>query len=107
ARRSGTYSRVSRGRYFELFDISQKSSMPDDFIARCTRPGPPLYAARTRFQARSNILLSVLREDAATSVAFSGSDRSSMNQLVVRPFSCAVAFMNCQGTLALAFVRAV
>ncbi len=39
---SGTYSRVSRGRYLVVADRRQKSSMPDLLIARETRPGPPL-----------------------------------------------------------------
>ena len=39
---SGTYSRVSRGRNRLVADSRQKSSMPDFFIARETRPGPPL-----------------------------------------------------------------
>ncbi len=38
ARMSGTYSRVSRGRYRELLDSAQKSSSPERFIARCTPP---------------------------------------------------------------------
>src|SRR6476620_1881707 len=104
---SGTYSRVSRGRYFVLADSSQKSLMPDFLIARDTRPGPPLYAASTRFQSPSNILLSVFRYFAAAIVAFSGSDRSSMNQSVFRPCSLAVGFMNCHGPFALAFDSAL
>src|SRR3954463_7755923 len=103
ARISGTYSRVSRGRYLVLAESCQKSLMPAFFTARDTRPGPPLYAARTRFQSPSNIRLSVLRYFAAAIVAFSGSDRSSMNQSVLRPCSLAVGFMNCQGPFALAF----
>ena len=39
---SGTYSRVSRGRYLLVADSCQKSSIPAFFIARDTRPGPPL-----------------------------------------------------------------
>jgi hypothetical protein len=42
ARIIGTYSRVSRGRNFGVAARSQKSSIPDFLIARCTRPGPPL-----------------------------------------------------------------
>ena len=103
----GTYSRVSRGRYRELVARLQKSSLRPRRIARCTRPGPPLYAARTRSQSPSNILLSALRYFAAASVAFSGSDRSSTNQSVFSPCSLAVAFMNCHGPLALFFERAL
>src|SRR3982751_5634026 len=107
ARMSGTYSRVSLGRYFDVDDSSQKSSIPDRLIARDTRPGPPLYAASTMFQSPSNILLSVFRYCAAATVAFSGSERSSMNQLTFRSWSCAVAFMNCHGPLALALDNAL
>src|SRR5687768_13559683 len=107
ARMSGTYSRVSRGRYFVVADSFQKSSTPARLIARDTRPGPPLYAASTRFQSPSNILLRVLRYFAAATVAFSGSDRSSMNQSVFNPCSRAVGFMNCHGPLALAFDSAL
>src|SRR5215471_17578610 len=107
ARMSGTYSRVSRGRYFELDDSFQKSSMPERFIARDTRPGPPLYAASTMFQSPSNILLSVFRYCAAATVAFSGSERSSTNQSTLRSWSFAVPFMNCHGPFALAFDSAL
>jgi hypothetical protein len=40
-------------------------------------------------------------------VAFSGSERSSMNQSILRSCSCAVPFMNCHGPLALAFDSAL
>src|SRR6476660_4991290 len=98
---SGTYSRVSRGRYFDVADSFQKSSTPDRLIARETRPGPPLYAARTSAQSPSNMSLNDLRYFAAATVAFSGSERSSMNQSVCRPLSFAVPFMNCHGPFAL------
>src|SRR5688572_29563658 len=104
---SGTYSRVSRGRNLVVADRRQKSLRPDFFIARDTRPGPPLYAASTRFQSPLNILLSVFRYFAAATVAFSGSDRSSMNQSIFRLWSFAVGFMNCHGPFALAFERAL
>src|SRR5688572_3893706 len=107
ARISGTYSRVSRGRYLVVAESFQKSSTPDVFMARETRPGPPLYAASTRFQSPSNILLRVFRYFAAATVAFSGSERSSMNQSVLRPCSRAVGFMNCHGPFALAFDSAL
>src|SRR5215218_9321827 len=107
ARISGTYSRVSRGRYFVLDESSQKSFSPERFTARETRPGPPLYAASTRFQSPSNMLLSDFRYFAAAIVAFSGSERSSMNQSVFSPCSCAVGLMNCHGPFALAFDRAL
>src|SRR6266511_4973250 len=100
---SGTYSRVSRGRYLVLAESCQKSLMPDRFTARDTRPGPPLYAASTMLQSPSNIPLSVFRYFAAAIVAFSGSERSSMNQSVLSPCSFAVGFMNCHGPLAFAF----
>ena len=83
----------------------QKSSRPERFIARCTRPGPPLYDARARCQS-SNMPYSVFRYLAAARVAFSGSERSSMYQSCLRPFSSAVPRMNCQMPLALAFERA-
>src|SRR5829696_2459472 len=107
ARMSGTYSRVSRGRYLVVADSVQKSSTPDRLSARDTRPGPPLYAASTRFQSPSNMRLNVFRYLAAATVAFSGSDRSSMNQSVLRPCSLAVGFMNCHGPFALAFESAL
>src|SRR5258707_9026496 len=104
---SGTYSRVSCGRYLLVADRRQKSSTPDRLIARETRPGPPLYAARTRLQSPLNMRLRVFRYFAAATVAFSGSDRSSMNQSVLSPCSFAVGFMNCHGPFALAFDRAL
>ena len=42
ARIIGTYSRVSRGSHSRFELRSQKSSRPVRFIARWTRPGPPL-----------------------------------------------------------------
>ena len=51
--------------------------------------------------------LSVFRYFAAAFVAFSGSDRSSMYQSCLRPFSSAVACTNCQTPLALAFDSAL
>ena len=96
ARIIGTYSRVSRGSQRLLELSSQKSSLPVRFIARCTRPGPPLYDASARCQSPSKMRLSVFRYFAAAFVAFSGSDRSSMYQSCLRPFSSAVARTNCQ-----------
>ena len=65
-------------------------------MARCTRPGPPLYEARARCQSPSNMSFRVRKYFAAARVAFSGSARSSMYQSWVRPFSSAVPPMNCQ-----------
>ena len=59
------------------------------------------------FQSPLNILCSVFRYLAAATVAFSGSERSSIYQSCFRPFSTAVAFMNCHGPLALAFESAL
>ena len=101
ARIIGTYSRVSRGSQRLLELSSQKSSLPVRFIARCTRPGPPLYDASARCQSPSKMRLSVFRYFAAAFVAFSGSDRSSMYQSCLRPFSSAVACTNCQTPRAL------
>ncbi len=107
ARISGTYSRVSFGRNLEDSESAQKSSWPDFFIARCTRPSPPLYAASTRFQSPLNSLCSVFRYFAAAMVDFSGSDRSSTYQSWRSPFSLPVGFMNCHGPFALAFDTAL
>ena len=87
ARIIGTYSRVSRGRILRLSVSVQKLSTRAVFSARCMRPGPPLYDASARCQSPPKILLSVRRYFAAASVAFSGSDRSSMYQSRRRPFS--------------------
>ena len=65
ARIIGTYSRVSRGSQRLLELSSQKSSLPVRFIARCTRPGPPLYDASARCQSPSKMRLSVFRYFAA------------------------------------------
>src|SRR6266849_6315625 len=95
ARIIGTYSRVSRGSRAAFADSFQKSVRLPRFIARCTRPGPPLYDASTRCQSPSNMLASVERYLAAAAVAFSGSDRSSMYQSWRSPFSTPVSRMNC------------
>src|SRR5712692_3333104 len=95
ARIIGTYSRVSRGSRAAFADSFQKSVRLPRFIARCTRPGPPLYDASTRCQSPSNMLASVERYLAAAAVAFSGSDRSSMYQSWRRPFSTPLSRMNC------------
>ena len=71
-------------------------------MARCTRPGPPLYDASARCQSPSNIPASVVRYFAAASVAFSGSERSSMYQSCLNPFSMPVPRMNCQTPFACA-----
>ncbi len=102
ARIIGTYSRVSRGRYFGLAESDQKSVRPVRFIARCTRPGPPLYEASARCQSPSNMSPSVLRYLAAACVALAGSERSSTYQSCLRPFSFAVGRMNCHTPFALA-----
>ena len=88
ARIIGTYSRVSRGSSVlpggqlpEVVDAAAR------LIARCIRPGPPLYEASARCQSPSNIFESVRRYFAAATVAFSGSERSSMYQSRRRPFS--------------------
>src|SRR5215210_4284737 len=106
ARISGTYSRVSFGRNFEVSERSQQSSAPERLSARCTRPRPPLYAARTRCQSPLNNFDNVFRYLAAATVDFSKSERSSTYQSVLRPWSFAVGIMNCHGPLALALERA-
>ena len=106
ARIIGTYSRVSRGSTFGDSASFQKSSTPTRLIARWMRPGPPLYDASARCQSPSNILFSASRYFAAASVAFSGSERSSMYQSWRSPFSTAVPCMNCHTPLALVRDRA-
>ncbi|PYR02731.1 MAG: hypothetical protein DMF97_03845 [Acidobacteria bacterium] len=101
ARIIGTYSRVSRGRIFGFSASAQKSSFPDLLIARCSRPGPPLYDASARCQSPLNSFERVFRYFAAATVAFSGSDRSSMYQSRRKPFSAAVPAMNCHTPFAL------
>ena len=100
ARIIGTYSRVSRGRIFGFSASAQKSSFCALLIARCRRPGPPLYDASARCQSPLNMLASVFRYRAAATVAFSGSERSSMYQSRRSPFSAAVPSMDCQTPLA-------
>ncbi len=98
----GTYSRVSRGRYWRPSASGQKSAVPFRFTARWTVPGPPLYEASARCQSPSNMSLRNLRYFTAAAVDFSGLDRSSIYQSYFRPCSTAVGRINCQNPLAFA-----